>query len=138
MSERRRLLMEFYSLGLWHAVAICEGGYFGASPPGPRIIQRSTTASNDSAMITSAQKNARKSLIVPIGGVPGWLLRSAGNAKSNAPRNENMLISILRWPAKTRYTSETTPTTSAHIAIMMKMEKKTAVDARWMLMSMTA
>src|SRR3954467_1815853 len=122
--------MEFYSLGLWHAVAICEGGYFGASPPGPRIIQRRTTESNESAMITSAQKNAIKSLIVPIGGVPGWLLRRAGNAKSNAPRNENMLISILRWPAKTRNTRQITPMVNAHIAIMMKTEKKTAVDAR--------
>ena len=81
-------------------------------------------------MITSAQKNARKSLIVPMGGVPGWLLRSAGKANRSAPRNENMLISILRWPAKTRYTNESTPITSAHIAIMMKREKKTAVVAR--------
>src|SRR5438067_13163835 len=111
--------------------------FYFASPPGPRTSQRRTTLSNDIAMMTSAQKKARKSLKVPIGGVPGWLLRSAGKAKRSAPRNENIEISILRCPAKTRKTRKITPMARAHIAIMMNTEKKTAVVARWMLMSIT-
>src|SRR5436190_17983297 len=101
------------------------------------MSQVRTTASRDSAISTSAQKKARKSLRVPIGGVPGWLLRSAGKAKRRAPRKEYMLITILRWPARTRKTRKITPKVSDHMATMMKTEKKIAVGARETLRSTT-
>ena len=61
--------------------------YFTASAGGGRRSHKVTIEMRQRAMITSAQKNPRKSFSVPIGGVPGSLLRSAGNAKSTVARN---------------------------------------------------
>ena len=62
------------------------------------MSQVRTTESKESAIITSAQKNARKSLKVPIGGVPGWLIDDVNGhlAPADPPTAEGLAHAISR------------------------------------------
>ena len=88
------------------------------------------------AKITSAQKKEIKSLKVPMGGTPGWLLRTAIMANSSAERKENIPTSILRPRSSMLSTSSRTHMAAPHIRKEMKSEKNMTVEEREMVMSM--
>ena len=86
-------------------------------------------------MITSAQKKEMKSLYVPIGGVPGWALRTVAKANSNAAVNENIASSTLRPRSTTLKVKSRTEIVNPHIITMTKSEKNLVVEAREIVMS---